>query len=149
MNNRHEVDLNINGYKYIEPLVNLGSLAIYMALLPLFHLLVFCGARCFRTNKMCHFLSLNLSKAYHEFFVGYQIVFLMCSIVYMCLSKTYYGGYVSATRVLAFGCYLSMFLLASTLVLISEILIVANSKGWWGLDATLKERIGVYLFDHS
>ena len=98
---------------------------------------------------MCHFLSLNLSKAYHELFVGYQIVFLMSSTIYMCLSKTYYGGYVSATRVLAFGCYLSMFLLASTMVLISKILIVANSKGWWGLEVTLKKRIGYYLYGHS
>jgi hypothetical protein len=98
---------------------------------------------------MCRFLNLSLSKAYHEYFVMYQIFFLMSSTIYMCLSKTYYGGYVSATRVLAFGCYLSIFLLASTVVLMSEILIVANSKGWWGLEVTLKKKIGYYLYGHS
>ena len=120
-----------------------------MSLLPLFHLLVFCSAKCFRTNKVFHFLNLNLWKTYHEFFVGYQIVFLMGSIIYMCLSKTYYGGYVSATRVLTFGCYFSIFLLVSTIVLISNILIIANSKGWWGLEVTLKKQKGYFLYDHS
>ena len=76
VNSREKVDLNINGYKYIDPVVNIGFLAVYMALLPLFHVMISFSAR-------CHFLRLNLWKAYRELFVDYQIVFLMSSVIYM------------------------------------------------------------------
>ena len=116
----------------------MGSLVVYMALLPVTHLMVTCCGKCFKKSKVWFYLRKNFEyKTYLNFYVGYQIIFLTSTIIYMRLSKTYYGDYISATRLLTFEFYLSLFFLASSFILISGLLIVACAKRWWRLKAEL------------
>ncbi len=96
--NSAHADISIHRYNYVSPVLNLGYLVVYMPLLLMVSSLVSCGGK----NKTCNFLRRHLSyKACLNFYVAYQIIFLISGFIYLWKSETYWGGYVSATRLLS------------------------------------------------
>ena len=67
----------------------------------------------------------------------------------MLKSKTYWGIYISATRLLTFDFYASLLSLIASFLLPTGLCIVAQQNKWWGLDVELKKKLGYYLYQHA
>ena len=139
VSNKQEVDMYINDYKYTSPLLNLGSLVVYMVLLPIMHIMVGCGGRCFKRNKVWRFWRRKISyKAYLNFYTTFQIVFIISACIFMWMNKTYWGGHVSATRILTLEFYVSLFSLMASFLLLTGLCMTKQYTKWWSLDVAIK-----------